>query len=57
MLFKLEVKETFRKIVEVEAENVTAAILKAYNLVCEDPNNYTIDDRSDVYISEYKKGE
>ena len=57
MLFKLEVKETFRKVVEIEAENATAAILKAYKSICDDPKNYTVDDRSDLSISEYKEGE
>lgn len=57
MLFKFEVKETFRKVVEIEAENATEAILKAYELICDDPKNYTVDDRSDLFISEYKEGE
>lgn len=57
MLFKLEVKETFRKVVEIEAESPTAAILKAYEMICADPKNYTADDRSDLFIREYKEGE
>lgn len=55
MKFKLEVSETFKKIVEVEADDLNSAFIKICKQVCEEPKVFTLSDRADLEVREYKK--
>lgn len=55
MKFKLEVSETFKKIVEVEAEDLNSAFVKVCKTVCEEPKVYSLSGRADLEVREYKK--
>lgn len=54
MKFKLEVLETFKKIVEVEAPDLTSAVSNMCKTVCENMQEYTFEDRTGFEIKEYK---
>lgn len=54
MKFKLEVYETFKKVVEVEATDLTSAVSRMCKTVCEGVQEYTLEDRMGFEIKEYK---
>lgn len=54
MKFKLEVSETFKKVIEIEASDLTSAVSRVCKTLCEGSQEYTLEDRAGFEVKEYK---